>query len=172
MSGFEAFFAGLGSTGAAGAGTAAAAGAGTAAAAGAGTAAAAGTSWATYAAAAASVLAANAQIQEGKAAQRAAEMNIDLAKAEAASKERLQRDRARRMISETRASIGKSGATTAGTPLMVLADSAAEAEIDALNTRWGANTQSNIYRATGRNARKASTARAGASLLTGFGQIA
>lgn len=110
-------------------------------------------------------------IGQGRAADKAASYNASLAEAEAASRERAQREAARRQIGSIRAGIGKSGATSAGTPLMVLAESAANAEIDALNTRYGGTTQAGIYRAGGADARRAGTIRAGTSLLTGFGQI-
>lgn len=110
-------------------------------------------------------------IGQGRAADKAANYNANLALAEASSKEAAQRAAAQRQISGIRANIGKSGATSAGTPLMVLAESAANAEIDALNTRYGGATQASIYRAGGADARRAGTIRAGTSLLTGFGQI-
>lgn len=122
-------------------------------------------------ASAGSVIGALGAIGQGRAASDAANYNARLAEMEAASKERAQRDASQRQLSGIRASIGKSGATSAGTPLLVLADSAANAEIDALNTRYGGALQSSIYRAGGADARRAGTIRAGASLLTGFGQI-
>lgn len=60
-------------------------------------------------------------IGQGRAADRAANYNASLAEAEAASKEAAQRAAAQRQIGSIRANIGKSGATSAGTPLMVLA---------------------------------------------------
>ena len=172
MTGFEALFAGAGA-GAAGAGTAAAgagaaaAGAGTAAA-GAG-AAAAGTSWATYAAYAGAALSAASAYQQGQAQSAAANYNASAAAAEAASRERAQREESWRRRGSLAAQLGKSGATVAGTPLLVLAESAANAEIDALNTRYSGAMQQSLYGATARNARTAGTIGAGASLLTGYG---
>lgn len=183
MTGFEALFAGAG----AGAGAGAAAGAGTAAAAGAGTAAAAGgaaaagaagagtaaaaTGWGTYAAYAATAISALSAVQQGKAAGDAAEFNAEMAGSEAASRERAQREEAMRRIGSIRSQLGKSGATTAGTPLLVLAESAANAEIDALNTRTNGGLQQALYRSSGRNARTAGTIRAGTSLLAGYGAL-
>lgn len=118
-----------------------------------------------------SVIGALGAIGQGRAASDAANYNARLAEMEAASKERAQRDASQRQLAGIRASLGKSGATSAGTPLLVLADSAANAEIDALNTRYGGALQSSIYRASGADARRAGAIRAGASLLTGFGQI-
>lgn len=182
MTGFEALFAGAGAgaaggtAAAAGAGTAAAAGAGTAAAAGAGTAAAAGagtaaagTSAATYAAYAGAALSALSAYQTGQAGKAAANYNAAVSSAEAGARERAQREEAFRRLGSIRSQLGKSGATSAGTPLLVLADSAANAEIDALNTRYGGSLQSTLYGMQGRNARTAGTIGAGASLLSGYG---
>lgn len=118
------------------------------------------------------LLQANAARQEGKAAAAAGEANARAAEIEAASRERAQRAQSQRQLSSIRANIGKSGATSAGTPLMVLADSAANAEIDALNTRYGGQAQAGLYRAGGANAARAGNIRAGTSLLSGFGRIA
>lgn len=158
MSGFEPFLFGAAASGGAAATTGLL---------GAGGAFSAGTALAT----AGTVLSGLSAISQGRAAGKAADYNANLALAEASSKEAAQREAARRQIGSIRANIGKSGATSAGTPLMVLAESAANAEIDALNTRYGGATQSSIYRAGGADARRAGTIRAGTSLLTGFGQI-
>lgn len=111
---------------------------------------------------------ANAQ---GKAAQQAANYNAEAAKMEAASRAGIQREQARRQLGTIRSQIGKSGATSAGTPLTVLADSAAAAEADALNTELTGARQSSIYRAQGANARMQGRIGAGATLLSGFGKI-
>lgn len=107
--------------------------------------------------------------QNGQAQSQAANYNAAAAASEAASRERAQREEAERRRGSIVAQLGKSGATVAGTPLMVLAESAANAEIDALNTRYGGAMQQSLYGATGRNARRAGAIGAGASLLTGYG---
>jgi|GEM_PF-1501973 len=186
MSGFETLFAGLGGAAgggaAAGAGTAAAAGAGTAAAAGAGTAAAAGagaagaagaSGWGlgTYLSAAGTALSTISAIQQGGAAENAAKFNAEQARIEADSKARAVRELGMRRLGSIRAQIGKSGATSAGTPLMILAESAANSEIDALNTEYGGQLQSSIYGMQGRQARRQGNLMAGTSLLSGYGRI-
>lgn len=93
-----------------------------------------------------------------------------MAAAEGASRERAQREESWRRLSSIRSQIGKSGATASGTPLLVLAESAANAEIDALNTRFGSTLQQSLYGMQGRNAKRAGTIGAGASLLTGYGK--
>lgn len=125
-----------------------------------------------YVAAAGAAVGAYSSIQQGKAAQKAGEYNAQAALMEAKSRENAQRAESYRRIGTIRANIGKSGATTAGTPLMVLAESAANAEIDALNTEWTANRQADVYRAGGANARKQGNIMAGTSLLQSFGKFA
>jgi hypothetical protein len=110
-------------------------------------------------------------ISQGKAAQSAAEYNARSAEIEAQSRETAQRDQAARQMGAMRAQIAKSGATSEGTPLMVLAESAANAEIDALNTRQMGQRQATLYRAQGANARKQSYIQAGTSLLSSAGKF-
>lgn len=125
-----------------------------------------------YLAAAGGVMSAVGSIQQGKAAQQAGEYNAQSALLEGQSRENAQRAAAERNMGTIRANIGKSGATTAGTPLMVLAESAANAEIDALNTRYTATRQADVYRAGGANARKQGNIMAGTSLLQAAGKFA
>ena len=110
-------------------------------------------------------------IQSGKADQSAANYNAQAAQQDTASKEAAQRVNAQRQLAGIRANISKSGATSAGTPLMVLDESASNAEIDALNTRRTGIVESNIYTARGRNASTAGNLRAGTSLLSGMSRI-
>lgn len=125
-----------------------------------------------YLAAAGAAVSAYGSIQQGKAAQKAGDYNAQAAILEGQSRENAQRAEAERSMGRIRANIGKSGATTAGTPLMVLAESAANAEIDALNTRSTASRQSDVYRAGGDNARRQGNIMAGTSLLQAAGKFA
>lgn len=117
------------------------------------------------------VLQAGAARSAGKAEAAAAEFNARNAQMEAQSRESAQRAESERRLGTIRAQIGKSGATSAGTPLMVLAESAANAEIDALNTRYTGMRESALYRAQGANAKRQGNIAAGTSLLSGFGKI-
>ena len=164
MSGFEPFLFGTAATAASAAAPAVAATSGLL---GAGGAFSLGSTLAT----AGSGLGALSAVQQGRAGQAAANYNAEVAGAEAASRERAQRDEAERRLGSIRSQLGKSGATTAGTPLLVLAESAANAEIDALNTRASGGLQQTLYRSSGRNARTAGTIRAGTSLLAGYGAL-
>ncbi len=111
-------------------------------------------------------------VGQGRAGQQAGEYNAQSALLEGQSRENAQRADAARNQSRIRANIGKSGATSAGTPLMVLAESAANAEIDALNTRYTASRQADVYRAGGANARRQGNIMAGTSLLQAAGKFA
>lgn len=108
---------------------------------------------------------------QGDAAARAAEYNAQAAEMEAASREQAQRAQSQRQLGTIRANIGKSGATMEGTPLLALAESAANAEIDALNTRFTGQRQAGLYRMQGDSARRQGNLMAGTSLLSGFGRI-
>ena len=109
-------------------------------------------------------------IQGGKAENIAAQFNVDSARVEAQARETAQRTAAQRQLGSIRAGVSKSGATMAGTPLAVLSESAANAEIDALNTRYSGQREAALYEARGRNAKTAGYVRAGTSLLTGAGR--
>ena len=109
-------------------------------------------------------------IQGGKAEAKAAQYNADTARAEAQSRETAQRVQAQRQLGSIRAGVSKSGATMAGTPLAVLSESAANAEIDALNTRYSGQREAALYEARGRNAKTAGYMRAGTSLLSSAGK--
>lgn len=117
------------------------------------------------------VMQASAMRAQGKAESAAAEFNARSAEQEAAAKESLIRQEAARRMGTIRSQIGKSGATTAGTPLLVLAESAANAEIDALNAQYTGQRQAALYRAGGANAKAQGRVMAGASLLSGMGKI-
>lgn len=120
-------------------------------------------------------------IQQGKAAEQAAEYNAQTSMEQAAAAraegeaeaQRLRRE-GRRNIGTMRASISKSGVTSQGSPMLALAESAAMNELDVLNTRYSAQSsaraserQAGLQRAEGRSAKRAGLIGAGTSLLTG-----
>ena len=109
-------------------------------------------------------------IQGGKAESQAAQFNADSARMEAQARETAQRTAAQRQLGSIRAGVSKSGATMEGTPLAVLSESAANAEIDALNTRYSGQREAALYEARGKNARTAGYMRAGTSLLSSAGK--
>lgn len=110
-------------------------------------------------------------LKGGRAESGAAQFNADSARMEAQSRENAQRAAAQRQLGTIRAGVSKSGATMEGTPLMVLAESAANAEIDALNTRYSGQREAALYESRGRNAKTAGYMRAGTSLLSSVGRI-
>lgn len=110
-------------------------------------------------------------LQAGQAQAGAATYNAETAKIEAAAEESRRRVESRRVQGSLRASIAKSGATSEGTPLMVLAESAANAEIDALNAQWTGTRQSQAYMMRAGSAKTASAYRAGTSLMAGLSQV-
>ena len=109
-------------------------------------------------------------IQGGKAEGAAADFNARSAQMEAQSRENAQRAQAQRQLGMIRANVSKAGATMEGTPLAVLSESAANAEIDALNTRYSGQRESALYSVRGQNARIAGYLRAGTSLLSSAGK--
>jgi len=119
---------------------------------------------------AASAVSAVGAIQQGKAENSAAQFNAQSARMEAESRENAQRAQAKQQLGSIRAGVSKSGATMEGTPLAVLSESAANAEIDALNTRYSGQREAALYESRGRNAKTAGYMRAGTSLLSSAGK--
>lgn len=110
-------------------------------------------------------------LQAGRAGQQAAAYNMESAQMEGAAREAAQRRESSRQLGSIRAGIAKSGARMEGTPLMVLAESAANAEIDALNTRFSTGRQVELERMRGAEARRAAYWGAGTSLLAGASRL-
>ena len=119
-----------------------------------------------------SLLGAAGDLKEGAAARSAAEGSARRTIFDAYSAEELFRRRVDRQQSTTRTAIAKSGITASGTPLNVLAESAANAEIDALNSRYEAFNEAASLRRAGKEAQKASYIKAGSRLLSSFGSLA
>ena len=110
-------------------------------------------------------------VAQSKAGQQAALYNSAQAKMEADVEETRRRREGIAALGRIRAGIAKSGVTTEGTPLMVLAESAAQIELDAQNARWGGEVQSKFYQQQARAARSALPYAVGASLLKAGSQI-
>jgi hypothetical protein len=127
--------------------------------------------WGTVAAVAAAGVTAYSAVQAGKSRQAADNFNAESAQQEAKAKSDLIRKESDRRIGTIRANLGKSGATSAGTPLMVLAESAANGEIDAMNAQYTGDRQAALYRASGANSRRQGNLQAGTSLLSAYGNI-
>lgn len=126
-----------------------------------------------------------AAVQQGKAAQRAADFNAKvaqdnamLARQQAQSKAR-QQDRVNRLrLGAIRAAHGASGgAAGEGSVLDVLGDTAMQGELEKQNILYAGRVQAAGYRneaslstAEGKSARAASTLKAGSALLSGASQ--
>lgn len=125
-------------------------------------------------------------IQSGRAQAKMAEYNAQVAKREAqvaeqnaAYEEAMHRKEGARLMATQRARYAKSGVTSSGSPLLVMEDTAAEIERDALAIRYGGNvaaanarSSATLSRLTGSQAKTASYYSAGSSLLTGISKAA
>lgn len=110
-------------------------------------------------------------IKAGQASNQAATYNADTARAEAQVEENRRRAEASRQMGTLRASIAKSGATSEGTPLLAITESAANAEIDALNAQWSGGRQAQAMLMRGKAAQTESYFRAGTSLMSGLSRV-
>lgn len=117
------------------------------------------------------VMQAAALNMQGQAAAETAKFNAATQRMQGAAAERQSRTESGRQIRSIRARIAKSGVTFEGTPTMVLAESAANAEIDALNARWTTQRQAAITEFEGRAAQQAGRLQAGAALITGAARL-
>jgi hypothetical protein len=130
---------------------------------------------------------------QAKGQQAVAEYNARVAEQQAKSieqqtayKQQLQSQEAARIASSQRAAMGASGAVISeGTPLMIQAKQAAQAELDQLMTGYTGQTaagqarsqgaidtlQAGIYGQQARSASKSGLIGAGTSLLSGFGKL-
>lgn len=123
---------------------------------------------------------------EGKQAQRAADFNAATMEAEAriarqqgGAREEQQRRRAREFLGTQRAAAGQAGVGLGGSIADVLGDSAAEAELDALNIRYESNlqalgmeNQAAITRWQGKELKRQARAKAVATIISGSSDYA
>lgn len=112
------------------------------------------------------------QLSAGNAAKSTADFNAQKALEESQIQEQQQRTSDMRTISSARARIGSSGVETSGSPLDVLAESARQAELNALIIRRGGALDAQSQEIAGANAQKASQFGAAGTLLTGGYNIA
>jgi len=105
-------------------------------------------------------------ISAGQASANAADYNAQMAKMQGEIEAGRIRAESKRYQGQMRAAIAKSGATASGTPLIALAESASNAEIDALNAAWSGGQQADVYRSSAKQYRREGYVRAGTSLLS------
>lgn len=124
---------------------------------------------------------AGSALYQGQQAKKQADYNASVAEADAAAAkqkaeydEKMHRERVRRLLSSQRAAYGKSGVDLAGSPLLMLQDTAKEGELDALAIRYGGDveasrnrSEANLLRMQGRAARTSGYLQAGGTLLSG-----
>lgn len=116
------------------------------------------------------VMEAQAQAQSLQSQAAAAEYNATVARQEAAAEEARRRRESKRQMGAMRAARAKSGVTAEGTPLLVAAESAEMAEIDALNARWTGESSARLDEARAKSAKRAIPYAVGSSLLSGVSQ--
>jgi hypothetical protein len=106
-----------------------------------------------------------------------AEQNAELSRQQGIEEERRTRIMAKKQLGDMRANYGASGITLEGSPLDILEESAAAAELDALTVRHAGDSRAIGYRNeaaqerfSGRQARTSGYFSASGSLLSGAGQ--
>ena len=126
-------------------------------------------------------LSAYGQIQQGKAQQKwgsynaaLAERDAETARLNAEYEAGVQCKETQKLLGRQRALYGKSGVTLEGSPLLMMAETAAEGELDALMIERGGKTRAQGYRSEavlsrmkGKAAKRAGYYGAGSTLLTG-----
>lgn len=117
-----------------------------------------------------------AQSNAAKYNAKLADQNAQVARDQAAAEARLQREKSEKILGATRAAYGASGVTLEGSPLDLLEESAANAELDNLNIRYKGTLQSrgymneaSLYRAQARNARTSGIIEGISSIGRGIG---
>ena len=116
-----------------------------------------------------SALGAVSQINAGNAAERAAAVSAAQARKLARERERISRRESAFMLGRQRAVTAAQGTTMEGSPLMVLEDAAAEAELEALHIREGGQARAAALIREGKAAQSASLLNAATTLLGGVG---
>jgi hypothetical protein len=111
------------------------------------------------------------QYQQGQAQAAASEYNAAATEEKGKYEESQARDRLRRLLGTQRALYAKAGVDiTSGSPLLVMADTAAQGEQEALNIRRGYQTEAGIDRFYGKQYKKAGMIGAGSTFLSGLGK--
>ncbi len=108
-----------------------------------------------------------------------AEQNAEASLKKAAYDEEAQREKVKRLLSTQRAAYGKSGVDLTGSPLLVLEDTAAQGELDALAIRYGGEieagqqkSKAELYRLQGQTAKTEGFIKAGTTILSATGKSA
>ena len=110
------------------------------------------------------------QANAGKAAKRAAAVGAAQERKLAAERERVSRRDSALLLGRTRALTAAQGTTLEGSPLMILEDTAAEAELEALHIREGGEARASTLARQGSAAQRAALLNAGSTILGGVGK--
>ena len=117
------------------------------------------------------VFSARAQYQAGAAEEAGREYTAQITERKAAQEELASREKLRKLMAGQRALYAKAGVDiSSGSPLLVLAETAAEGEKEALAIRAGGLEEAELERYYGRQAGRAGKVRAAGTLLTGLGR--
>ena len=115
-----------------------------------------------------------AQERQAKYNRKVAENQAQAATNAALVSEDIQREHDQRILAQQRALVGGAGLTTEGSELLVMIDSAKQAELDAVRVRYGGELQAGgledqaaLFGFSGRQARRAGQIAVGTTLLTG-----
>lgn len=119
-----------------------------------------------------SLLQAKGAAEEGDAQAKAAEYNRALALSQSRAEGARLRRLGRREVSSQRVAFAKSGVRLEGSPLELLAQNAAEFEIQALNAEVEGRNTANLERMRAREIRRATRRRVSATLIGGATKIA
>jgi hypothetical protein len=123
--------------------------------------------------AAGGVMSSNNTAASGEAEKIANEANARVIEMNAAKAEAKNRLENKRILSTQRALYAKAGVDlTSGSPLLIMSESAAEAEREAMDIRYSGKREARLMRYYGRQAKSASDSQAGATLLTTLGNLA
>ena len=139
-----------------------------------------------YVALAGTAVAAGSAIYQGQQAKKEAEYNASVqeqnavaAQQKASYDETMHRERVRKLLSSQKALYGRSGVSLIGSPELLLEETAAQGELDALAIRYGGDVEASRYRSEatlskmrGRAASTSGYASAGSTLLSGGSRAA
>lgn len=114
-----------------------------------------------------SVIGAAGSISAANAQKRAAQQNAALARMQAEEDARRARRDSGALMGRQRAVVGGSGTTMEGSPLLIVQDTAREAEIEVRHILRGGEARARAYQEAGSAAAKAGFIDAGSTLLSG-----
>lgn len=123
--------------------------------------------------AAGGVMSSQAQEEAGEAEKAANYANARVIEINAAKQEVAKRKENAGILSSQRTLYSKAGVDlTSGSPLLIMSESAAEAEREAMDIRYSGKREAKLMRYYGRQAKASAETQAGATLLTTIGNTA